>query len=98
MSDYISHDLEHDGIDRRGFLHCMAWAGTGLLWTISGGVLASRTFAQISKAGDSLPSATDLSFLQISNSYIGFSKEASKDVTEKFKSALYLISAFPTPQ
>ena len=39
MSDYISHDHEHDGIDRRGFLHCMAWAGTGLLWTISGGVL-----------------------------------------------------------
>ena len=25
MSDYISHDHEHDGIDRRGFLKCMAW-------------------------------------------------------------------------
>src|SRR5947207_4502969 len=80
MSDYISHDHEHDGIDRRGFLHCMAWAGTGLLWTISGGVLASKTLAQIAKAGDSLPSATDLSFLQISDSHIGFSKEANKDV------------------
>jgi hypothetical protein len=31
MADYISHDHEHDGIDRRGFLQCMAWAGTGLL-------------------------------------------------------------------
>ena len=41
MSDYISHDHEHDGIDRRGFLQCMAWAGTGLLWTISGGVLGA---------------------------------------------------------
>ena len=30
MSDYISHDHEHDGIDRRGFLKCMAWAGTGV--------------------------------------------------------------------
>ena len=42
MSDYISYDHEHDGIDRRGFLQCMAWAGTGLLWTVSGGVLASN--------------------------------------------------------
>src|SRR6267378_2881445 len=97
MSDYISHDHEHDGIDRRGFLHCMAWAGTGLLWTISGGVLASRTLAQIAKAGDSLPSATDLSFLQISDSHIGFSKEANKDVTETFKIALDRINAMPTP-
>ena len=45
MSDYISHDHEHDGIDRRGFLKCMAWAGTGVLWTVSGGVLASKTLA-----------------------------------------------------
>ncbi len=78
MSDYISHDHEHDGIDRRGFLQCMAWAGTGLLWTISGGVLVSKTLAQIAKDGDSLPTATDLSFLQISDSHIGFNKEANK--------------------
>jgi len=97
MSDYISHDHEHDGIDRRGFLHCMAWAGTGLLWTISGGVLASRTLAQIAKAGDSLPSATDLSFLQISDSHIGFSKDANKDVTATFQIALDRINAMPTP-
>ena len=96
MSDYISHDHEHDGIDRRGFLQCMAWAGTGLLWTISGGVLASKTLAEIAKAG-SLPAATDLSFLQISDSHIGFSKEANKDVTETFKIALDRINAMPTP-
>ena len=29
---------ESDGIDRRGFLKCMAWAGTGLVWTFAGGV------------------------------------------------------------
>jgi 3',5'-cyclic-AMP phosphodiesterase len=97
MSDYISHDHEHDGIDRRGFLQCMAWAGTGLLWTVSGGVLASRTLAQIAKAGDSLPTATDLSFLQISDSHIGFNKEANKDVTATFQIALDRINAMPTP-
>src|SRR5256886_8821678 len=92
MSDYISHDHEHDGIDRRGFLHCMAWAGTGLLWTISGGGLASKTLAQIAKAGEPLP-ATDLSFLQISDSHIGFSKEANKEVTETFKLEVDRINA-----
>jgi 3',5'-cyclic-AMP phosphodiesterase len=97
MSDYISHDHGHDGIDRRGFLQCMAWAGTGLLWTVSGGVLASRTLAQIAKAGDSLPTATDLSFLQISDSHIGFNKEANKDVTATFQIALDRINAMPTP-
>jgi len=96
MSDYISHDHEHDGIDRRGFLQCMAWAGTGLLWTVSGGVLVSKTLAQIAKAGTPLP-ATALSFLQISDSHIGFSKEANKDVTETFKIALDRINAMPTP-
>src|SRR6202040_3901247 len=98
MSDYISHDHEHDGIDRRGFLQCMAWAGTGLLWTVSGGVLASKTLAQIaSSSGQALPKATDLSFLQISDSHIGFSKDANKDVTETFKIALDRINAMPTP-
>ena len=96
MSDYISHDHEHDGIDRRGFLKCMAWAGTGVLWTISGGVLVSRTLAEVAKDGALLPKATDLSFLQISDSHIGFSKEANKDVTETFKIALDRINAMPT--
>ena len=97
MSDYIHHDHEHDGIDRRGFLKCMAWAGTGVLWTISGGVLASKTLAEIAKEGSSLPKATDLSFLQISDSHIGFSKEANKDVTETFKIAIDRINAMQTP-
>src|SRR5207244_5076639 len=96
MSDYISPDHEDDRIDRRGFLHCMAWAGTGLLWTISGGVLVSKTLAQIAKTGEPLP-ATDLSFLQISDSHIGFSKAANKDVTATFKIALDRINDMPTP-
>ena len=97
MSNYISHDHEHDGIDRRGFLKCMAWAGTGVLWTISGGVLVSKTLAEVAKAGSSLHTATDLSFLQISDSHIGFNKAANKDVTETFKIALDRINAMPTP-
>jgi Icc protein len=96
--NHILHNHEDDGIDRRGFLQCMAWAGTGLLWTVSGGVLVSKTLAQVAKAaGDSLSASTDLSFLQISDSHIGFSKDANKNVTETFKIALDRINAMPTP-
>src|SRR5438046_989214 len=97
MSNYISHDHEHDGINRRGCLKCMAWAGTGVLWTISGGVLVSKTLAEVAKTGSSLPTASDLSFLQISDSHIGFNKAANKDVTETFKIALDRINAMPAP-
>src|SRR5690242_19706141 len=38
MKNHILENLENDGVDRRGFLKCMAWAGTGVLWTVSGGV------------------------------------------------------------
>jgi Icc protein len=93
--NHIVDNLEQDGIDRRGFLKCMAWAGTGVLWTVSGGVLISRTLAQIANAGAPSLATTDLSFLQISDSHIGFNKDANKDVTETFKIALDRINTMP---
>ena len=44
--DQKLQDLNRDGIDRRGFLECMAWVGTGLIWTVSGGIPVSRAFAK----------------------------------------------------
>ena len=38
-------NLNNDGVDRRGFLKCMAWAGTGVVWTMCGGIPVSRAFA-----------------------------------------------------
>ena len=38
------HDA--DGMSRRGFLECMTWVGTGLVWTVTGAVLSSRALAQ----------------------------------------------------
>ena len=97
MSDHILHDYHHDGIDRRGFLTCMAWAGTGVLWTVSGGILRSQTLAQIAAGSGKAAPAGELSFLQISDSHIGFSKEANKDVTATFQLALDKINALPSP-
>lgn len=81
-----------DGIDRRGFLKCMAWAGTGMLWTLGGGLLSSRVFGQ-----GNAPAGQDWSFVQISDSHIGFNKAANKDVIGTFQEAVAKINALPTP-
>ena len=74
-----------DGIDRRNFLSCMAWAGTGLLWTMAGGVPTSKLFAatggRSGGANDHSKSGAGFSFVQISDSHIGFNKAANQDVT-----------------
>ena len=42
--DSIEGGPSQDGVDRRGFLKCMAWAGSGLVWTLSGGIPTSKLF------------------------------------------------------
>jgi 3',5'-cyclic-AMP phosphodiesterase len=44
VEDYKVRDHDGDGVDRRGFLKCMAWAGTGLVWTAGGGIFSSQAF------------------------------------------------------
>src|SRR5947207_14339724 len=72
----IQHDSD-DGINRRGFLECMAWSGTGVVWAIAGGIPTSRAFGQPSKVDHSEGALT---FVQISDSHIGFNKPANPDV------------------
>jgi 3',5'-cyclic-AMP phosphodiesterase len=71
-----------DGIDRRNFLSCMAWAGTGLLWTMAGGVPTSKLFAATPGSGAAAngDAGAGFSFVQISDSHIGFNKAANQDV------------------
>jgi predicted phosphodiesterase len=86
----------NDGIDRRNFLSCMAWAGTGLLWTMAGGVPTSKLFAATPGAGgDATASHGGFSFVQISDSHIGFNKPANQDVTGTLKIALDKIDGLP---
>jgi 3',5'-cyclic-AMP phosphodiesterase len=88
----LNEDLYNDGVDRRGFLKCMAWAGTGLVWTMSGGVPVSRAFASgHGKAGK----GGDFSFVQISDSHIGFNKPANPDVTATLQAAINKINGMP---
>ena len=95
MSDYIKKNLNKDGIDRRGFLKCMAWAGTGSLCVLQGGVLKSFALSDVmrQKIGDL---KGDLSFVQISDSHIGFNKAANTDVTATLREAIAKVNALPT--
>ena len=73
MSKYLEKNLDHDGVDRRGFLKCMAWAGTGALCVMQGGVLKSFALTDVLQQQVGHLKG-DLSFVQISDSHIGFNK------------------------
>ena len=94
--DEILHDHHHDGVDRRGFLKCMAWAGTGALCLMKGGVLHSYSLSRLS-AIDPAQVNGELSFVQISDSHMGFNKAANPDVAATLQVAVDKINALATP-
>jgi Icc protein len=94
MTDTILHDHNDDGVDRRGFLKCMAWAGTGMLWAVNGGVLSSVSLSSLGRLSPAALKA-ELFFAQISDSHIGFSKEANPDVTATLQAAVQRVNGLP---
>jgi 3',5'-cyclic-AMP phosphodiesterase len=92
MAKFLKHNHEKDGIDRRGFLECMAWAGTGVVWSLAGGVARGQVMdhgAHVQRNG--------FDFVQISDSHIGFNKEANQDVTATLREAVARINALEHP-
>jgi 3',5'-cyclic AMP phosphodiesterase CpdA len=80
-----------DGVSRRKVLECMTWAGTGVLWTISGGVphslgIMGEARAQTSKS---------LTFLQLSDSHVGFDKPANPNALGTLEEAIVKVNALP---
>ena len=92
--DVILHDHHHDGVDRRGFLKCMAWAGTGAFCVMKGGVLNSYSMSKIAELSTEEIKG-ELSFAQISDSHMGFNKAANPDVAGTLKIAVERINALP---
>ena len=86
-------DNQQDAVrGRRQFLQCMAWAGAGTLWLMKGGVLQAHALDGL--AGGEAADAS-FSFVQISDSHIGFHKEPNPDVVATFRAALARINAQP---
>jgi Icc protein len=94
--DEILHDHNHDGIDRRGFLKCMAWAGTGALCVMQGGVLKSYSMSRPGDLGAQGITPGELTFAQISDSHMGFNKPANPDVAATLQAAVDKIKALET--
>jgi 3',5'-cyclic-AMP phosphodiesterase len=77
-------------MERRRFMQCLAWAGTGLVWVARGGVLSATTLAEAAAAGG------DFTFAQISDTHVGFAGEANRDSMGTLKDSIEAINALAT--
>ena len=92
MADH--HDDDHgDGVSRRHALECMIWAGTGVLWTVAGGVPKSLGLLDRAEAAEA--ASKGFTFLQISDSHVGFDKPANPHALDTLKDAIAHVKALP---
>src|ERR1700741_3470636 len=87
----MASDDENHGPSRRKVLECMTWAGTGVLWTIAGGVPTSMGIIDGAMAAET----NGLTFLQISDSNVGFSKPANPNALGTLEEAMNRVKALP---
>jgi len=87
----MTHDDEDRGPSRRKVLECMTWAGTGVLWTVAGGVPASLGIIDEAIAAEQ----KGFTFLQISDSHIGFNKEENPNAPGTLQEAIDRVKALP---
>jgi 3',5'-cyclic AMP phosphodiesterase CpdA len=87
-----AHDEDRgNGTSRRKVLECMTWAGTGVLWTVAGGIPTS-----LGLVGEAMAqTATGLTFLQISDSHVGFDKPANPNVIGTLEEAMKKVAVLP---
>ena len=83
-----THD---EGPSRRKVLECMTWAGTGVLWTVSGGVPAAVGLIDEAMAQE----VKGFTFLQISDSHMGFDKPANPNAKGTLEEAITHVKALP---
>src|ERR1700704_770818 len=86
-----SHHDHGCGVSRRKILECMTWAGTGVLWTIAGGTPRSMGIIGEAMAAES----SGLTFLQISDSHVGFDKPANPNALGTLEEAINKIKPLP---
>ena len=87
----MTSDHDGDGVSRRKMLECMTWAGTGVLWTVAGGVPRSLGLIDAAMAQET----PGFSFLQISDSHVGFDKPANPNAKGTLEEAIGRVNALP---
>jgi 3',5'-cyclic AMP phosphodiesterase CpdA len=91
MSDRERDSDQDHGVNRRKVLECMTWAGAGVLWTINGGV--PHAMGIIGEA-EAAPTRS-LTFLQLSDSHVGFDKAANPNALGTLQEAVDKVNALP---
>jgi 3',5'-cyclic AMP phosphodiesterase CpdA len=95
MADHDEKELlGAAGMNRRGLLKCMTWAGAGVVWSLSGGV--PRTLGLIGDADAAETPQGALTFVQISDSHIGFHLPPNPNPLATLTEAIDKIKAMPT--
>jgi hypothetical protein len=78
-------------MNRRDFMQCLAWGGTGLVWVARGGVLSSTTVSEAATAGD-------FTFAQISDTHVGFAGKANANAAGTLADSITALNALePRP-
>ena len=72
---------------RKDFIEHVSWTGAGIAWTLSASGLMT--------AGAEARAATGLTFVQISDSHIGFTRPENPDVTGTLQKTIDDINAMP---
>jgi len=80
---------------RRGFLKCMAWAGTGALFAFNGGVGSSIGLDSAIAAPLIKTPTAPFTFVQVSDSHIGFNKPPNADARVTLREAIAKVKALP---
>jgi 3',5'-cyclic AMP phosphodiesterase CpdA len=95
MREFDRQETRDDGPSRRKVLECMTWVGTGVLWTLSGGVPRSLGLVGEAAAKEAPNEAAGLTFLQISDSHVGFDKPANPNALGTLEEAIVKVNALP---
>jgi 3',5'-cyclic-AMP phosphodiesterase len=84
----------HHNPGRRQALSCLsAWGGAAVVWTVSGGI--PRALGATGTGTQPGAARGALTFVQISDTHIGFHKEANPDVVGSLRHAIADINALP---
>lgn len=80
-----------EALGRRQAMACLGWIGTGMLWTVAGGV--PRTLGLIGAAEAATIDPTGFTFLQMSDNHIGFKAGPYQNVAETLEQSIALVKS-----
>jgi 3',5'-cyclic AMP phosphodiesterase CpdA len=86
---------DHSRLSRRNALKCMAYGGAGTLFMLAGGVFTPLDLAMAADAKYAGARRGKPLFVQISDTHIGFNKEANPDVNGTLTQSIDLVNGMP---